>query len=64
MLDYERYSVFRDAKGMTDHKVSCATGISTSTISEWKQQKYTPKADKLLKLCKLLDIPIEEAFDD
>lgn len=64
MLNYERYAEFRDAKGLSDYKVSCATGISTSTISEWGKGLYNPKADKIVKICKLLDIPLEEAFDD
>ena len=64
LLNYERYAQFRDAKGLTDYKVSCETGISTSTISEWGKGLYTPKADKIVKICRLLDIPIEEAFDE
>lgn len=62
MLTYERYSVFRDAKNMTDYKVSCETDICKSTFSGWKHGHYQPKADKLVKICQLLGIPIEEAF--
>lgn len=64
MLNYERYAEYREAKGMSDYKVSCETGVPATTISEWKQGLYTPKADKIVKICKLLDIPLEEAFGD
>ena len=64
MLNYETYAEYRNAKGLTDYKVSCATGISTSTLSEWGKKRYQPKADKIVKICHLLDIPLEEAFGD
>lgn len=64
LLTYERYAEYRNAKGMNDYKVSYEVGISNSTFSDWKKGRYRPKAEKIIKLCKLLDIPLEVAFGD
>ena len=47
------YSIFEEllnTYGITAYKVSKATGITTSTLTAWKQGEYTPKLDKLQKL--------------
>lgn len=56
---YARYAKLRDKKGVTDYLVAKETGISAVTLSEWKSGKYNPKVDKLLKLAKFFDVPIE-----
>lgn len=56
------YSVFEEllnAKGVTAYKVSKATGISTATLSEWKNGKYTPKEDKLAKIAEYFGVSTE-----
>lgn len=60
MITYERYTEYRDAKGLTDYKVSSLCEISPTTLSEWKSGKYVPKIDKIIKIAKCLDIPIDE----
>lgn len=57
---YTKYAEYRDAKGMTDYRVSEETGIPRSTFSDWKAGKYEPKADKLLAISNLLECPIED----
>ena len=57
---YEKYARLRDAKGMTDYAVSKATGISTSTLTDWKKGRSVPKADKLKILAGLFGVAIEE----
>ena len=57
---YEKYAKLRDEKGVTDYKVSQETGISTATLTSWKQGVYTPKVDKLLKIADYFGISIEE----
>lgn len=57
---YEKYARLRDAKGMTDYAVSKATGISTSTLTDWKKGRSVPKADKLKILAELFGVAIEE----
>lgn len=59
MLTYQQYEEYRNAKGYTDYKVSSLTGIAPTTFSEWKHGKYTPKIDKMVRIAKVLEIPIE-----
>jgi transcriptional regulator with XRE-family HTH domain len=56
---FERYAKLRDEKGLTDYRVSEDTGISKSTLSEWKAGKYEPKLDKIAALAAYFDVPIE-----
>ena len=57
---YEKYAALRDERGLTDYKVSQDTGISTATLSSWKNNKYTPKLDKLQILADYFGVSIEE----
>lgn len=36
------------------------TGISTSTINDWKMKGHTPAADKILVICQVLEMTPEE----
>lgn len=56
---YSKYAELRDAKGVTDYRVSQETGISTATLTEWKKGTYKPKADKLQKLAEYFGVSIE-----
>lgn len=44
---YQRFEELLLDKGVTAYKVSKATGITTTTLTNWKKGKYVPKADKL-----------------
>ena len=47
------YSIFEklcSERGITAYRVCKETGITTSTLSNWKAGRYTPKADKLKKI--------------
>lgn len=44
---YEIFEKLCGSKGEKPGTVSKATGISTATLTSWKQGKYTPKQDKL-----------------
>lgn len=57
---YEIYAKMRDSRGMTDYQVSKETGIPTSVISSWKNGKYTPKVDRLVKIAKLFNVTMDE----
>lgn len=61
---YTRYAEFRDSKGFTDYRVSEITGIARSVFSDWKAGRYKPKADKLLKIARALEIPVENLIDE
>ncbi len=55
------YNVFTDllkAKGCTSYQVSKATGISTATLTAWKQGKYTPKPEKIKLIADFFGVDI------
>ena len=56
---YKRFEKLLVANNVTAYQVSKATGISTVTLSEWKKGTYTPKVDKLLKIAKFFNVPLE-----
>ena len=49
---------------MTAGAFAKKTGISRSTISDWKTKKTNPAADKLLCICKVLEITPNELLQD
>ena len=61
---YEKYVTLRDQKGVTDYKVSEATGITKSTFSDWKSDRSKPKVDKLQKLANYFGVSIEYFLED
>ena len=44
---------------MTQKEFAEKTGIQQSTISEWKKNKTNPSSDKILAICKALDVSPE-----
>lgn len=61
---YEKFAALLSKNDVTAYQVSKATGISTSTLTEWKQGKYTPKLDKLVKIAAYFNVPIEYFLDE
>ena len=61
---YKKYVELRDAKGITDYKVSIDTGITKSTFTDWKTGRSKPKFDKLLVLAKYFGVPVEYFADE
>ena len=58
----EMYKIFEELlnlHGITAYKVAKETGISTSTMTEWKKGKYVPKADKLQKIADYFGVSLE-----
>ena len=55
-MKYENYAKIRDSKGMKDYHVSQATGIATSTFTDWKKGRSCPKQDKLIKIADALGV--------
>ena len=56
------YNIFEDLcakNGVTPYKVSKATGIATSTLSDWKKGISTPKQDKLMKIADYFGVSLE-----
>ncbi len=44
---------------MTQKEFSKRTGIAQSTISDWRKKKTNPTADKVLAICRVLDVTPE-----
>ena len=57
---YEKYARIRDEKGFTDYAIAMQTGISTSTMSEWKTGKHTPNVDKLKRIADFLKVKVDD----
>ena len=61
----ERIYKYLEEKGMSQAEFVSRTGISQSTVSDWKIKKNNPSADKIMVICKALDIsPYELLSDD
>lgn len=56
---YEKFAELLEKTNKTAYQVSKDTGISTATLSNWKNGIYKPKADKLKILAKYFGVPIE-----
>nr|DAG74713.1 MAG TPA: helix-turn-helix domain protein [Caudoviricetes sp.] len=48
----------------TAYQVSKDTGVSTSTLTNWKYGRYTPKVDKLKALADYFNVPIEYFLEE
>ena len=57
---YSTYEALRNNKGVRDADVSKATGIPQSTFTDWKNGKYVPKVEKLLKLADYFQVSLDE----
>jgi transcriptional regulator with XRE-family HTH domain len=56
------YSIFEELcskRGIKPYQVCKATGLSTSSISNWKAGRYSPKADKLAKIADFFGVSVE-----
>lgn len=60
---YTRYAEIRDAKGMKDFDVAKATGIPSSTFSDWKSGKSKPKIEKIIKIAKVLECSVDALIE-
>lgn len=58
-MDYEVYKELRDKKGVTDYKVAQETGISPTTLYDWKAGRSKPKLHKALKIARYFGVPVE-----
>ncbi|MCI7739861.1 MAG: helix-turn-helix transcriptional regulator [Lachnospiraceae bacterium] len=55
---YENFSKLLQKHGVTAYKVSKETGVSQSTLSDWKRGISTPKNDKLQKIANYFGVTI------
>lgn len=60
---FEKFLELMQARNMNINQVSKATGISSTTFYEWRKGKYIPKSDKMQKIAKYFDVPVEYFLD-
>ncbi len=56
---YKIFDKLRTEKGVTVYAISKATGITTTTFTNWKQGKYTPKQDKLQLIADYFNVSVD-----
>lgn len=56
---YERFKKLCEEKNVLPADVARATGISTATLTAWKQGKYTPKEAKIRKIANYFGVTVE-----
>lgn len=55
---YEIFEQLLKAHGVTAYRVSKETGVTTATLTSWKQGKYTPKPEKLQKIADYFNVSL------
>ena len=60
MIISERIFKLLEEKNITQMEFGKRTGISNSTISDWKRKKTNPSADKIMDICYALDVTPEQ----
>lgn len=61
---YEKFEELCKKKGVTPYRVSKETGISTATLTSWKQGKYNPKKDKLQIIADYFHVPLSYFYNE
>ena len=57
--DYNRFAGILAERGITAYRVSKETGVPASALTNWKQGKSCPKVDKLIRIAKYFECPLE-----
>lgn len=55
----ERIFYLIKVRGLSQNAFSKATSIAPSTISDWKTKNHTPSADKIMDICRVLEVTPE-----
>lgn len=61
---YEKIFARLEELHMSQIELSRRTGIATSTISDWRKKQINPQADKLVSICKALDMSLVDLLCD
>lgn len=56
MLISEKIYEYMSERKMTQLEFAKRTGISQSTVSDWRRKGTNPSADKIMIICEVLDI--------
>ena len=60
---YEKFAQLLAERHLSANAVSKSTRISSSTFTEWKKGRYTPKLDKLQKIADYFGVPVTYFLD-
>ena len=61
---YEKIFARIEELHITQLELSRRTGIATSTICDWKKKKINPQSDKLVSICKALEMSLVDLLCD
>lgn len=61
---YKKFQDLLKKRGITAYRVYKDTGISQSTLSDWKRGRSNPKLDKLQILADYFKVPITYFLED
>lgn len=64
MYIYEKNFLRLEELHMSQIELSRRTGTATSTISDWRKKKINPQADKLVSICKALNMSLVDLLYD
>lgn len=56
---YEIFEQLLHSRNVTAYQVSKATGISQSTLSDWKKGRSVPKMDKMQKIADFFGVTVD-----
>lgn len=56
---YEIFERLLQSRNVTAYQVSKATGISQSTLSDWKKGRSVPKMDKMQKIADFFGVTLD-----
>lgn len=56
---YKKFSYLLEKNNKTIYRVAVDTGISTTTLYDWRDGRSNPKIDKLKILANYFGVPIE-----
>lgn len=60
MIISERIFSILEERGISEASFAQQIGTSRSTVNAWKRRKQNPSADKIMKICEVLEITPEE----
>ncbi len=56
---YEKFEELLKKNNVTAYRVAKDTGVTTATLTSWKQGKYTPKREKLQKIADYFGVDVD-----
>lgn len=60
---YHNYAYYRDQKKLSDYQISQLTGVTRSTISDWKHGRHQPQTKTLKKIADFLGIEVNAFYN-